>query len=208
LQRRTKQIFTTILFATVWIGAVALGLRALSAYENKPGTVGEVAPQWPSARIERAKDRATLVMVAHPKCPCTEASVTELAQIMTEAQGKIAAYVLFATPKDASPDWEQTSLRNNAAAIPGVTVVTDIDGEEAAKFGGETSGHSLLFSPDGTLLFSGGITGSRGHAGDNAGESAIVSLALGSTPVRTRTLVFGCPLHDPAVSTQCATASP
>ena len=118
------------------------------------------------------------------------------AQIMARLQGKVAAYVLFVTPKDAGRDWDDTSLRHSAEAIPGVTVVFDIDGAEARRFGAETSGHTLLFANNGMLLFSGGITGSRGHAGDNAGESAIISLVSNQTPPRTRTLVFGCALAN------------
>ena len=37
-------------------------------------------------------------------------------------------------------------------------------------------GQTLLYDAGGTLIFSGGITGSRGHAGDNAGEAALVAL--------------------------------
>ena len=75
-------------------------------------------------------------------------------------------------------------------------MVSDLDGAEARRFGAETSGHTLLFDLDGNLLFSGGITQSRGHAGGNAGESAIVSLVNTRTADRARTLVFGCSLFD------------
>lgn len=207
LQRTTKQIATTVLLAAIWGGAVTFGLRALAAYENKPGDVGRVAAHWPSTKIERAQDRATLVMVAHPQCPCTQASISELAQIMAEADGKIAAYVLFATPHDAAPDWAQTSLRRSAAAIPGVTAVTDADGAEGERFGAKTSGHTLLFAADGRLLFNGGITASRGHAGENAGENAIIALAKGQTPAVAKTLVFGCPTGDRVASSSKATVS-
>jgi hypothetical protein len=200
LRSQTKRILATVLFAVAWGGAVTWGVRAMAAYENKPGSVGKIAAEWPSLKLERAKDRATLVLVAHPQCPCTQATMTELAGIMAEAQGKIAAYVLFVTPHDAPADWEQTNLRRSAAAIPGVTAVTDVDGIESQLFGGETSGYTLLFSAEGRLLFSGGITASRGHEGENAGESAIVALARGEKPVVTKTLVFGCPTEDRVVS--------
>ena len=137
-------------------------------------------------------------MLAHPHCPCTAASVGELAQIMARLQGKVAAYVLFVKPKEAGRDWDDTSLRRSAEAIPGVNVVFDPDGVEARRFGAETSGHTLLFAADGRLLFSGGITASRGHAGDNAGERAIVALVNNQTPARTQTLVFGCSLANRA----------
>jgi hypothetical protein len=198
LQLRTKRILTTSLFAITWIAAVAFGMRVLFHYENTPGRVGAVFQAWPAAQIERATDRPTLVMLAHPHCPCTAASVGELAQVMARLQGKVAAYVLFVKPKEAGPDWDNTSLRRSAEAIPGVKVVYDPDGVEASRFGAETSGHTLLFGADGRLLFSGGITASRGHAGDNAGESAIVAILNNQTPARTQTLVFGCSLANRA----------
>jgi hypothetical protein len=54
-------------------------------------------------------------------------------------------------------------------------------------------------------FFSGGITAARGHAGDNAGRSEIVSLLNHEQsqrprslnpgqPLRDATSVFGCPL--------------
>lgn len=195
---RTKRILATSLFAITWIAAVALGLRSLFQYENTPGPVGAISPEWPSTQIERASDRPTLVMLAHPRCPCTVASVAELAQIMARLQGKVEACVLLVKPNESGPDWEGTNLQRSAEAIPGVKVIFDPDGMEARRFGAETSGHTLLFGVDGHLLFSGGITASRGHAGDNAGESAIVALVNQQIPAQTQTLVFGCALAQSA----------
>jgi hypothetical protein len=194
LQLQTKRILATSLFAIVWIVAVAFGQRALFRYENTPGPIGAVSPKWPNTEIERATDRPTLVMLAHPRCPCTVASVAELARIMARLQGKVTAYVLLVEPVESGAKWENTNLQRSAEAIPGVQVVVDHDGAEARRFGAETSGHTFLFDADGRLLFSGGITTSRGHAGDNAGESAIVALVNNQTPARTQTLVFGCSL--------------
>jgi len=177
--------------------AVAYGLRAILAYESAPGRIGATPPEWPAASgIQRPTDRATLVMLAHPRCPCTRASIDELAKIMARIQGKVSAYVVFLKPQGSGADWEDTALRRTAAEIPGVTVLSDVDGAEAQRFGAETSGHVVLFDARGELLFSGGITESRGHAGDNAGESAVVSLLNHHAPERTRTFVFGCSLFN------------
>ncbi len=196
LQRRTKRILVTSLFAILWIATVAFGLRAFFHYENTPGRVGALPRAWPASEIRRSSDRPTLVMLAHPRCPCTRASVGELAQIMARLQGKVAAYVLLVKPREAGRDWEDTDLRRSAEAIPGVTVLVDPDGAEARRFGAETSGHTQLFGTDGRLLFSGGITASRGHAGGSAGESAIIALVNHQTPAQTETLVFGCALAN------------
>jgi hypothetical protein len=196
LQLRTKHILTAALFAITWIASVAFGMRVLFDYENTPGPVGALSGAWPGVQIERATDGPTLVMLAHPHCPCTAASIGELAQIMARLEGRVKAYVIFVRPKGARSDWEDTDLRRSAEAIPGVQVIFDADGVEAHRFGAETSGHTELFGADGRLLFSGGITASRGHAGDNAGENAIVALLNKQTPVRTQTRVFGCALAD------------
>src|SRR5207253_11434658 len=110
--------------------------RTLLAYESTSGTIGAVPRQWPStSQIERVTDRPTLIMLAHPRCPCTRASVAELAQMMARMQGKVYAYVLFLKPQPSGAEWEDTELRRSAAAIPGVKVLSDADGVEARRFG-------------------------------------------------------------------------
>ena len=193
----SKRLLTTILFCAVWSFALIAGLRTLFSYESTGGAIGEVQEHWPAAcEIPAPNERPTLVMLAHPRCPCTAASIEELAKIMAQVQGKISAYVLFLKPQSASAGWEDTDLRHDAEKIPGVTVVSDIDGTEAQKFGAQTSGHTFLYDQHGTLLFSGGITQARGHAGDNAGEDAIVSLVNDQRAILGQTLVFGCSLID------------
>lgn len=195
---RKRHILATALFATAWITTIAFGFRTLFRYENTPGGVGAVAQSWPTGQIERAQDRPTLVMVAHPRCPCTAASIGELTQIMAQLQGKIAAYLLFVRPTGADLGWEATKLWNRAETIPGLKLVCDAGGTAARRFGAETSGHTFLFGADGRLLFNGGITASRGHSGENIGESAIVALCRNEAPKRTETVIFGCSLTSPA----------
>ena len=195
LQTRPKKTALTVLFGLAWSLALAVSVRALLNYENTPGRVSAAPPSWPAAsQIQRSTDRPTLVMLAHPYCPCSRASVDELARLMARVPGKVSAYVLFYQPKES---WENSQLRRSAAAIPGVTVLSDIDGFEAARFGAETSGHTLLFDRQGQLLFSGGITSSRGHSGESAGERAIISLVNNEPPSRVAAFVFGCSLTDP-----------
>ena len=173
---------------------IAVGLTLLWRYENASGPAAAPPSQWPLASgIHLATDRATLIMLAHPHCPCTRASIGELARLMAQAQGRVTAYALFVKPAGSSDDWENTDLWRNAAGIPGVNVVVD-DGVEAQRFHAVTSGQTVLYDAEGHLLFSGGITGSRGHSGDNEGRSAIVSLLNTGEAGRAETSVFGCPL--------------
>lgn len=115
---------------------------------------------------------------------------------MAGAQGKLDAYVLFFKPNHSGSDWDETTLRVSAATIPGVKMLSDVDGVEARRFGAETSGHTLLFDRNGHLLFNGGITHWRGHDGANAGERAIVSLINHQPAARSSTFVFGCSLGN------------
>ncbi|HEX3447903.1 MAG TPA: hypothetical protein VHS97_06590, partial [Isosphaeraceae bacterium] len=76
-----------------------------------------------------------------------------------------------------------------------VHLIDDSGGEEAARFGARTSGLVALYAPDGRLHFRGGITGSRGHEGDNAGQQALLGLIQGNpSSLPCETPVFGCPL--------------
>jgi hypothetical protein len=177
LDNLSKKLAATALCGVAWTLSVALNLRTLFAYENTPGAVGAISQTWPSSsQISRATGHQTLVVLAHPRCPCTRASVAELAHIMAQSAGRVDACVLFWKPNGSGSEWDDSRLRNSAGAIPGVKILTDVDGIEAARFGAATSGQTLLFDRDGRLLFSGGITASRGHEGENAGERALISL--------------------------------
>jgi hypothetical protein len=187
----------TLLFLIIglWLCGVGVGLKYLWAYEVSAGTAATPSATWPhDSQIKPHKGQATLVLLAHPHCPCTRATVGELAALMAHTQGKVAAYVLFYKPEGFPESWEKTDLWQSAAAIPGVTVLSDDSGIEAKRFGAATSGQAMLYSETGKLLFSGGITGSRGHSGDNAGRDAIESLILNGSAEHSTTSVYGCDL--------------
>ena len=179
----------------VWLGSVSSGLWALWAYENRPGIAAAAPDGWPAqTTLTRAVDRPTLVFLAHPQCTCTKASLEELAEILARAKNHPRTYVLFLKPDVFGAGWEQTDLWRAASALPDVTVMRDDSGVEAQRFGAETSGQTLLYDQKGALIFSGGITGSRGHAGENAGELALVSLLTRGRAERKTSNVFGCSL--------------
>lgn len=198
---RLTSRFVLALLGGVWLFALVLGLRTLSAYESTPGRAASPSAAWPrDTRIPRDSDRATLVLLAHPQCPCTRATIGELALLMARCQGRVTAYVLFFKPAGFPEGWEKTDLWRSAGVIPGVHVHSDPDGAEAARFHAATSGQAILYDAQGRLVFRGGITAARGHAGDNAGRGAIVAfLTEGKVPAR-QTPVFGCSLLGSAAA--------
>jgi hypothetical protein len=195
--RRFRKNLFILASIILWLLLVGGGLSVLLGYENTPARAAAPSALWPAeSQIQRARERATLVMLVHPHCPCSRASIGELALLMAQSQGRLTAYVLFLKPAGFSDNWEKTDLWQSAASIPGVEPVVDYDGVEANRFHATTSGQTVLYDAEGRLLFSGGITMARGHAGDNAGRSAIVSLVNTGTAEQTETPVFGCPLFD------------
>src|SRR5258706_16426988 len=85
-----------ILLALFWLGGTVKGMTMLWDYENAPGIAGAPPQSWPLTSVfHRPVDRSTLVMAVHPQCPCTRASLAELAILLTRLHGRMVAYVLF-----------------------------------------------------------------------------------------------------------------
>lgn len=180
----------------LWAGAIALGLGKMLDHQFTPGAKGATARSWPTgSRLRPDPRRATLVMAVHPRCPCSRAGIEELARVLARARGAVTAHLLVYRPRQASPGWERADLWRSAAALPGVTVIADPEGREAARFGAVTSGHVLLYDRAGMLRFTGGITGSRGHAGENVGSDSVIALLTGGAAERPQTFVYGCPIQ-------------
>jgi hypothetical protein len=206
LRRFSSSTPAVALAIGLWLAALGTGFSFLWAYKSKPGQVSTQHPvEWPrGSSLVRDSARHTLVMFAHPRCPCTQASVSELARLMTELHGRMAAYVVVVKLQGLDEGWELASLGQRASVIPGVTVVRDPEGQEAARFGALTSGLALVYDSGGALEFAGGITASRGHEGDSFGKRRIVSLVTTGTADRRQSPVFGCALGHagPSVASQ------
>jgi hypothetical protein len=195
LRSLSPRVLTVVIVS--WVAIVTAGMGVLLTYSFAPGVQAKAPTAWPSAStLVREPDLHTLVMVAHPRCSCTRASIAELSWVMTRLHGQLRAYVLFAAPEDVSEDWERTDLWESAAIIAGVTVVGDPGGRQAERFGAKTSGQVALYDADGVLVFKGGITPSRSHVGDNVGRQRIVSLVTAGYAERSESSVFGCPITD------------
>jgi len=181
----------------LWLAVVVGGTIQMARYSNTPGGDEPAPTAWPAnSQIKFDASKPTLIMFAHPRCPCTRASLGELEVLMAQVPGQVNVCVVFLKPADTATNWERSDLWRTASSIPGVTVYTDNDGIEARRFNAETSGQTLLYDQSGTLRFQGGITLARGHAGDNPGRSAIQELLRGEHSERVKTPVFGCSLFE------------
>jgi hypothetical protein len=182
--------------AVAWLAVVGTGITLVARYSGLPGVQAAAPERWPAgSTVGRAAGRPTLIMLAHPRCACTRASIGELAELMDRVGGRLSAKVLFVEPEGVDPTWTDTDLWRSAAAIPGVEPIRDLGGAEARRFGAETSGQVLVYDADGLLVYRGGITPARGHPGTAMGRDRLATLVLGQR--QTSAPVFGCALTDP-----------
>src|SRR5262249_24925418 len=110
-------------------GGLAVGLGLLLDYKRTPGEAASAPPLWPStSSLPRDPGRATLVLFAHPRCPCTRASLSELEALLAHVSGGASSslnpLVVMARPPGVDAAWtEDGELWRAARRIPGVTVV-------------------------------------------------------------------------------------
>lgn len=180
-----------------WGLAIAAGMLVMHAYALSPGDPGTPPAHWPAgSRLGRDGIRPQLLIFLHSRCPCSRASVTELAEILARCKGRLAARAVLYRPSASNDAWFEPGLVAELMEIPGLEITADPDGEEARRFGLATSGHVLLFDASGALKFSGGLTLGRGQSSDEAVRSALLARLIGPSPGGPDQPVFGCPLSN------------
>ena len=192
------------LAAVAWISALVGSSAALAAAMGRPGEQAEAPSSLSQVLLEgRAiavrSDTPTLIITAHPLCPCTRAT---LSSIETYAPS-LAITIVSAGPTAGDPEAEH-ALRSWAARH-NAGFVSDRDGSLARTLGAYTSGYAALYDAAGVLRFSGGLTPARGHAGrcDGLAElERVITEPIDGTPAGPtshrpiRAPVFGCRIFD------------
>ncbi|ADW67132.1 hypothetical protein [Granulicella tundricola] len=185
----------------VWLLAMVPGVRYLLAYEHTAGSQGTAPRGWPKG-MPQVGDAAlpTLVVALHPRCSCSQATLAELEEAAQGFGHPYNAVLLIYRPKGSDYEWQKVDLYRDAQKALHARVMLDDDGQYSAAFGAETSGEVLYYSAakgaaGRRLLFSGGVTGSRGMVGGNDGIEALKSaFKLDREPEHAKTPVFGCGL--------------
>lgn len=191
-----------VLATTLWCCAVCIGMVAMARFDWTDGRRGRCPETWPTdSPLARAADRPTLVVALHPLCPCGRATIDLLAEFVAADPGRLDLLFLFLMTDPPDPAWAQAPAWNTAREIPGARVIPDPRGVESARLGALTSGHALLFDPQGRCLFSGGLTLGRGATSAGAGLVAIKDALRGRAIRFPEAPVFGCDLF--AICEQC-----
>jgi hypothetical protein len=194
----------------IWTIALVVGGIKLIDYAGRPGLASAAPAVWPGDATEQQPQlRGRLLVFLHPHCPCSRATLANLERTLAHCEGRLDTTLWFVIPREASESWSDTTLRASASHIVDAAVRLDVKGVEAKRFGALTSGHAMLYDPDGRLIFSGGLTPSRGHEGPSNGAASILAWAQRKTLGPAVTPVYGCPLFDQeATSGSCDGCSP
>ncbi|HEX2099937.1 MAG TPA: hypothetical protein VHF69_04710 [Candidatus Synoicihabitans sp.] len=181
----------------MWLVTVGAGFAGLNRYAATTGSAD--APSVDVAEMlatHRRPGHPLAVMMIHPKCPCTDASLAEFADFLARAGSACDGLLVQLAPLDAGADWQSGPTRVLGGRT--VAVVNDFDGRVAASLGAQTSGHVVLLDEAGAVRFHGGITLARGHRGRSPGQDAMLAaVAHRSAAVELcGAPVYGCPLQN------------
>ncbi len=185
----------TALMIFLWASSLLCGFGFWMNHDSIAGSIPSAIADEQAVKTEGSK-RFQLWLFAHPYCPCTRATLQELSRTLVDCSEVDVHIQLFRPKDDVSPERPSGTAWEQIRQVPGVQVDWDEEGREAKRHGAVTSGHLLLFHPDGSLLFSGGITRARGYTGGNVAEQALRARLKGETTEYISFPVYGCPIVD------------
>lgn len=192
---RSRRVVVAL--TTAWVLVVSTMLLGAAAVSSLPGRDADAPASWPTDTGLGAVAGPTLLLFAHPECPCVHATLDELLLVLEQASTRPRVVVVLAVqgaPDTRAVDGPITRLVE--ADLAPVQRYLDRDEQETRRFGVHTSGEVLFYAADGGLRFAGGITASRGHEGANDGAARLRSVLDGRTPERPIFDVFGCSLDE------------
>jgi hypothetical protein len=180
-----------------WLVFCATGVGLFWQYKGTGQQPQPAAVVWPrNDELELDAIEPTLLMFAHPRCPCTRASMSELERVLRESGSSPRVTFVVYQPAAADATWQESPLLQEMRELPHANMVWDSEGKIAARFGAATSGQIQVYRPTGQCLFNGGVTRLRGHAGANAASDQLLAALQGTPAEFTTTTVYGCALQS------------
>ena len=203
MNRRTLITGALVLAACIWAATVAAMYQSIGRFETTPGREAAALASWPvKSRITPARGRWTLVMLMHPHCGCTRASIEELERIIEMSGASMQTNVLVYRPAEFQSGWEKTDVLEAAmrsSREPGSLSTLMV--RRLVSSAASLPARPIFMTPEGKLRFSGGITSLRGHAGINRGSMDIVDI-VHAKATQSAHPVFGCAIVTTTESEQ------
>jgi hypothetical protein len=169
---------------TAWATALVFSFHLATSWDFKPGP-GAVRRPKPSVGTREP----LLIVVLHSQCPCSLATVENLIDLPGSVLAHLKIHLVF-----TGPDPRNSPVDSRARVLENVEREYSDEADVLARFGAQTSGQAYLYNRRGDLVFTGGLTDSRGHEGESSGVSAIQRTVAGQ-PCAPGAPVFGCALQ-------------
>jgi hypothetical protein len=184
-----------VFFCTA-ILAILCGWFQLARFSATPGEQSPAPALLPANVLgpdgSSASHLPLLLVFIHPQCSCTVATLQQLNQLLDNLPRPVEVVLAV---YDSVALHGQAPINSLASLHHPFRTLTDGNGRLARRFGAATSGEILLYSATRQLLFQGGITPERAHAGDSPGAQALrAALVSGKPSHAAQSSVFGCPI--------------
>jgi|GEM_PF-6008619 len=175
-----------ILIFSLWGLAIGTGTLYAMKLDAAPGAAGQ-------AKVTQIQTNTMplLVLALHSQCPCSLATVDNLAELAAEMPNRLRVLAVI-----TGPNSHDCPVLKALQSVPNVQVKFLSESEILTQYGARTSGQAYLYNQKGQLVFSGGLTSSRGEVNDAAGIDAIRNVLEGKPAIKS-TPVFGCALQTP-----------
>jgi len=193
---RTTSSKWIFLAAILWLLAIAGGYSWIMARSFQASELGG-NPVLDLKTVHMLDvEKPTLFVFLHPECPCSEATVEELARISERCEGGLKIVGVFSDYSTLPRPPAQSRMWNKVESILGARSLLDEDAGLRHSFHAATSGECFLLGPDARVIYHGGITSARGHSGPSTGGDAIISFFNTGIISTVTAPVFGCTLDN------------
>lgn len=194
IRLKIRQNQRDVFLFCLWLLCLNAGFYLIFSYEVTPGLPFHPPLKWPTeSSIRFDHKKPALIIFFHPKCTCSRATLDELEIIQTKIRDATNYVAVFYQPKNKPSLWSEDENLQRAKMM-GFQIVIDWDGIETKRFSATASGSVVLYDTSDNLIFHGGITGARGHDGDNDGELSVIALLQKKPGAKANTRVYGCPI--------------
>lgn len=189
-----------------WVIGTGFFIKSKIDFSFTPGKSSQFKSDFPmQSTLSVIPSKYNLYVFIHPKCGCSVATLDNLKSLahkQSYLSDLMQIHVILYDPSESPKDWldSQTvkDIQSWASQYP-VIVKHDKSLQEFKLFDAQTSGQSFLFDQNRRLVFSGGLTEERGHAGPSSSVNYILSVLSNKQsstnqrlPAAFTTDTFGC----------------
>jgi hypothetical protein len=163
---KVVRIFLIVLWVVLFLSAYLFSIN----YSIKTEKVDKENQTTDLVKRYLSSGQRVLFFFIHPKCSCTLASIDEFKDLLKDEYKDIKIVAIVSTRSSVDNEFMYSESTNLIKELNQVEIFYDIGAIETQKLGIKTSGHLLFYDSLGNLLYSGGITVSRGHRGESVGK--------------------------------------